>query len=41
MSQSIVYERESIQELRGLCPDSVTGLIWVFTDKELYVVSEG
>lgn len=39
LSNSIVYERESNQELRGFCPDPVTGLIWAYTEKELFVVN--
>lgn len=38
LSNAIVYERESTQDLRGLCPDPVTGLIWAYSEKDLYVV---
>ena len=38
LSDSVVYERESAAELRGMCPDPLTGFVWVFSDKELFVV---
>ena len=39
LTGSVVYERESGTELRGLCEDTKSGLIWVFGDHELYVVN--
>ena len=38
LSHNVVYERESGAELRGLCPDPLTGYIWVYGEKELFVV---
>ena len=38
LSDSVVYERESAVELRGMCPDPLTGFVWVFSDRELFVV---
>ena len=38
LSDSVVYERDSAAELRGMCPDPLTGFVWVFSDKELFVV---
>ena len=38
LSDSVVYERESAAELRGMCPDPLTGFVWVFSEKELFVV---
>lgn len=39
LSDSVVYERESAVELRGMCPDPITGRVWVFSEKELFVVA--
>lgn len=38
LSDSVVYERESAVELRGMCPDPLTGFVWVFSDRELFVI---
>lgn len=38
LSHNVVYERESGAVLRGLCPDLLTGYIWVYGEKELFVV---
>lgn len=41
LSDAVVYERESAAELRGLSPDPVTGAVWAFSDKELFLVGAG
>lgn len=41
LSNSVVYERDSAVELRGMCPDPITGYVWVFSDKDLFVVGSG
>ena len=34
----MVYERQSKEELKGLYADPITGNIWIYSEKELYVI---
>ena len=38
VSNKVVYERQSKEELKGLYADPITGNIWIYSEKELYVI---